>query len=226
MRTFDLSTAVDSLLRARIASFFGLTRSSEGISRRLEKLEESASRATNGYETQHLLRAGELCATSGDRERALRYYGRALDRYLMTGRLTAAEVLCRRMTTVAPRAVRVRGTQMWLVAARGSRSEIRVAVNEYVRAGIAVGQEKLVALQLNLLAAASSPEVREIAAKALLDLGASEESEHWLTMVYDQSREGVQPVHSLADPEWEERMLEAVLLAPQEARRLVSRKAA
>lgn len=181
-------------------------------------LEESAARAPNGYDSQHLLEAGDLCARAGDAGRALHYYGRALDGYLETGRLAAAEALCRRMLKVAPAAVRVRGTRMWLMAARGSIAELRSAVDEYVQAGVAAETEDLVVHQLSLLAASSTLEIRTIAAEALLDLGAFEDAEPWFRAVYAE-RNGINPAtEPLADHEWGERMLEAALLRPEEAR--------
>jgi hypothetical protein len=184
---------------------------------RLAELEESAARATNGYEAQHLMQAAELCAGAGQTERALRYMGGVLDRYLETGRHSAAEALCRRMLTLAPSAVRVRGTRVWLAAAGGSVPEIRAAVGEYVRSYSSPEQERLVALQLDMLAAASTCEVRELAAGALLELGAAARADHWLGLVYGERNGTCPPTEPLAGHEWDERMLEAALLRPEQA---------
>ncbi len=188
-----------------------------GLEDRLAELEESAARAANGYETQHLLQAAELCAGAGQTERALRYMGGVLDRYLETGRLSAAEALSRRMLALAPTAVRVRGTRMWLAASNGSPAELRVAVSEYVRSAVTPEQERMIALQLEMLAAASTCEVREIAAGALLDVGAAARADHWLGLVYAVRNGLVAPCEPLAGYEWDERMLEAALLRPEAA---------
>ena len=198
-------------------SWFQRKRAEDGTEPQLARLEERAARASNGYESQHLLAAADLCARSGDAQRALRYYGRVMDGYLESGRLVAAEALCRRMLSAAPGTVRVRGTRMWLIAARGSVRELREAVAEYVRAGSAAAREDLVAHQLGLLAAASPPEVREVAAEALLNLGCFAEADRWLGSAYAE-RNGIAPsALPLADHEWGERMIEAVLLRPEKA---------
>jgi tetratricopeptide (TPR) repeat protein len=186
----------------------------DDLEKRLSALEKSSKAAANGYETQHLMQAANLCAEAGEAERALRYLGEVLDRYLDTGRFEAAEALSRRMLRIAPGAVRVRGTRVWLAAARGSLSELQQAVVEYVRAGSTPEQEKLVARQLVLLAAACTGDAREIAAEALLDLGATHAADHWLGKVY-QERNGLAASREpLAGHEWGERMLEAALMTP------------
>jgi hypothetical protein len=184
---------------------------------RLRTLEKTAARATNGYETQHLLQAAELCATAGQKERALGYMGKLLDLYLETGRHSAAEALCRRMLSLAPGAVRVRGTRVWLAAASGSSEELRGALAEYIRAGSTKEQERLMGVQLEKLAEASTVEVREIAAQALLDLGDAARADHWLGRVYAERNGLVPPAEPLASHEWDERMLEAALLRPEDA---------
>jgi hypothetical protein len=188
-----------------------------GLEDRLAALEQSAARAANGYETQHLLQAAELCAGAGQTERALRYMGGVLDRYLETGRLSAAEALSRRMLALAPSAVRVRGTRVWLAASRGAPEELRMAVAEYVRAGFTPEQERMIALQLDMLAAASTTDAREIVAGALLDMGAVARADHWLGMVYAERNGLVEPCEPLERYEWDERMLQAALLRPEAA---------
>ena len=74
------------------------------LHRELAALEEQARTASPGYETQFLNRAGNLCVESGQPERALAYYGRAIDAYLESGRFSAAEVLCRKVLQIAPNA--------------------------------------------------------------------------------------------------------------------------
>lgn len=194
-------------------------RAPRGIEPQLTRLEEQAARASPGYESQHLLRAADLCASAGEGQRALRYYGRVLDAYLETGRLAAAEALCQRMLETAPGAVRVRGTRMWLAATRASVGEFREAVADYVRTGTAAGQRGLVAHQLSLLAEASAEGMREIAAGALRELGAHAEADRWRGSSGSEAGGTAPPADVRRDPEWGERMLAAALLRPEQVRR-------
>ena len=195
------------------------------LEERLRELETRAERAAPGYETQHYIEAAELCRQAGEPERALRYFGQALDRYLDSGRLAAAEALSRRMVEIAPEAVRVRGTRMWLLAARAGAVEAGRAIEEYVEAGRRAGQEDLVAYQLSLLADVADTAVRECAAEALLSLGAAAEADRLLGRLFAE-RNGLAAAPRAPEAgEWGERMLEATLLSPEQARQRLHRPA-
>ena len=89
------------------------------LERELQLLEDQVKRASPGYETQFLNRAGKLCVDAGEPARALGYYGRAIDVYLESGRFNAAEVLCKTVLQIAPDAVRARCTLAWLSIGKG-----------------------------------------------------------------------------------------------------------
>lgn len=184
--------------------------------RRLAELESLAARASPGYQSQYWIQAGDLAVRLGDAPKALGYFGRALDSYLETGRLDAADALCRRMLEAAPDAVRVRGTLMWLAAARGDPAQVRAAIDEYVRVGFVRSQDPLLVHQLRLLGEASpAPEVREAVAEALLGLGAEADANRLFGDVFADRNGLHSSAPALTEHEWGERMLEATLLPPE-----------
>lgn len=187
------------------------------LERRLAELEALAAEASNGYEAQYWIQAGDLCARRDEPKRALGYFGRALNSYLETGRFSAADALCRRMLAAAPDAVRVRSTLMWLTAVRGSAAETLAAVEEYVHAGTARGDDPLVVHQLRLLAGTGlDAEVREALAGALLELGAEREADRLFGEVFAERNGLAASAPGLSEDEWAERMLQAMLLRPEE----------
>src|SRR5690606_16963117 len=105
----QIRTPMASLFRGRSAP-----PPSQRLEQELGSLERQAAAASPGYETQFLNRAGNLCVEAGQPDRALGYYGRAIDAYLESGRYAAAEVLCGKLLRIAPDAVRVRCTLAWL----------------------------------------------------------------------------------------------------------------
>lgn len=186
------------------------------IARELAELETLAERASSGYQAQYWLRAGDLCVRSGRPKKALVYFGRALDTYLETGRLDAADALCRRMLDAVPDAVRVRSTLLWVTAARGPAVAVREAIDDYVRVGVARNQAPLVVHQLRLLGEASEEiEVREALAEALLGLGADQEADRLFGQALAVRNGVLSSAPTLLAHEWGERMLEATLLRPE-----------
>jgi hypothetical protein len=95
---------------------------SQSLTRELQSLERQAREASPGYETQFLNRAANLCQEAGHVDRALIYYGRAIDAYLESGRFSAAEVVCRKILKMAPATVRARCTLSWLAIGKGHRT--------------------------------------------------------------------------------------------------------
>jgi len=142
------------------------------LERELQSLERQAEEASPGYETQFLNRAANLCTESGHTDRALSYYGRAIDAYLESGRFSAAEVICRKILKLAPDTSRARCTLAWLSIGKGHRTGTDENVSAYVGAARAAGDDALASKQIRMMAdAALSRELREHLAECLLELG-------------------------------------------------------
>ena len=188
------------------------------LERELETLEEQTRTASPGYETQFLNRAGNLCVEARMPQRALGYFGRAIDAYLESGRFSAAEVLCRKVLRIAPEAVRARCTLAWLAIGKGIRTETEEEVADYVRAAQRSGKEALAARQLVMMAeAAPRIELRERLAEHLLALGADEEADHVLGSVFAE-RNGLKPPPMPDEGKLWAKLLRAALMGPQELR--------
>lgn len=182
----------------------------------LELLESQAKTASPGYETQFLNRAGNLCVDAGQPQRALGYFGRAIDAYLESGRFSAAEVLCRKVMKIAPDAVRPRCTLAWLSLGKGFRSETDQEVEEYVHAAQKAGKEALAAKQLVMMAHATpSAELRETLAERLIELGAEEAADGVYGLVFAERNDLRAPMAADEGQLWQ-KLLRAALMGPQE----------
>lgn len=188
----------------------------QGLERELRSLEEQARTASPGYETQFLSRAGNLCAEAGQVDRALGYYGRAIDAYLESGRFSAAEVLCTKVLRLSPDAVRARCTLAWLAIGKGYRAGTDREIADYVQAARKAGKEGLAAKQLRMMAeAAFSTELRELIGEHLLDMGEFTESEKVLEAVY-QERSGLRRPPLEDQGKLWAKLLRAALMGPEE----------
>ena len=197
----------------------GAPEANQKLERELATLEEQARTASPGYETQFLNRAGNICVEAGQPQRALGYFGRAIDAYLESGRFSAAEVLCRKVLRIAPAAVRARCTLAWLAIGKGMRSETEAEIAEYVEAAQRAGKEGLAARQLVLMAeAATRLELRELLAQHLLALGAEEDADRVFGTVFAE-RNGLRPPAPADEGKLWSKLLRAALMGPQELTR-------
>ena len=122
---------------------------------------------------------GDQFAKSGDRDRALSYYGRALNDYLREGLPGMAAAVAQRMVERYPDVVRARMTLAVLSLAEGLRvlsaGTLRntcTDFHDYVQAVRAAGQEDIAIRELRRFAAATESEpVRERMAEFLDELG-------------------------------------------------------
>ena len=206
-----VNTDMSNLFRGRLAP-----EQNPKLDRELSLLEEQARTASPGYETQFLNRAGNLCVEAGVPQRALAYFGRAIDAYLESGRFSAAEVLCRKVLRIAPAAVRARCTLAWLAIGKGIRSETETEIADYVVAAQRAGREGLASRQLVMMAeAATRLDLRELLAQHLLELGAEEDADRVLGMVFAE-RNGLQPPPPRDEGKLWAKLLRAALMGPQE----------
>lgn len=186
------------------------------LDRELQAIEAQVKGASSGYETPLLNRAGKLCVDAGQPARALGYFGRAIDAYLETGRFSAAEVLCKQVLQIAPDAVRARCTLAWLTIGKGYREGAEREVLDYVRAAKNAGKEALAAKQLVMMAeAAVSPELRQLLAEQLLDLGEDKEADHVFAIVFAE-RNGLRQAPMRDEGRLWASLLRAALMGPKE----------
>jgi len=131
----------------------------------LEAFEAEARRAPRAFEGTPLNRAGDLCLRAGDHERALGYYGRAIDALLGDGQREAARGVANKIIRVHPEAVRTLCTLTWLDLAAGHEATALMHLRDYVAAAIRVDQEALAADQIHSMAT-SVPQSEFLAAAA------------------------------------------------------------
>jgi hypothetical protein len=187
------------------------------LDKELAALESQVKGASPGYETQFLNRAGNLCVEADQPERALGYYGRAIDAYMESGRFSAAEVLCRKMVQIAPQAVRPRCTLAWLALGKGAAAEGTVAaIEDYVSAAEKGGQIVFAAKQLFMMAEATSdPELRQQLAAFLIQLDAPDKAERVNAMVF-KARNSPQTVGPTNEGKLWAKLLRAAMMGPKE----------
>ncbi len=116
--------------------------------------------------------AGDLCFDSGSRERALGYYGRAIDVLLAASQIDAAVGVCRKIVRLTPEVVRARCTLAWMALGQGVIREAKQRIADYARAASCAGQEQTASRHLRLMTdIAASEEILESLAEALLEIG-------------------------------------------------------
>lgn len=185
------------------------------LDKELAALEAQAASASPGYETQFLNRGGNLCVEAGQPARALGYYGRAIDAYLESGRFSAAEVLCRKVLQIAPKAVRARCTLAWLALGKGFKDNTRSEIEQYVDAAEQAGQQRFAARQLQMMAeAAVNIDLRQEIADHLLRLEATAEADYVYGLVF-QEENGIASASADEGKLWG-RLLRAALMGPKE----------
>lgn len=138
----------------------------------LTELEGKAAVASTEYRAQHYSRAAELCAQAQAVDRALHYWGKAIDLYLTTARPRAAAALCRKIISVAPDTIRARRTLALLSLGEGEMRQAAADLEDYVQAAQRTQHAELARKQIRLMGeATSAPEFRSRAADLLERLG-------------------------------------------------------
>lgn len=117
-------------------------------------------------------RAADAARDAGDRERALKLYGGAVDLYLEAGQGRAAEVICRRLIELEPGVVRARYTLAAISLGRGDVDEAGERLREYADAALVAGRvDHAVPALVRLAGATDHPELRGHVASGLRSLG-------------------------------------------------------
>jgi hypothetical protein len=125
------------------------------LERQLRALEAQAVEAVPGFGAQFLNRCGDLCLEERLPQRALQYFGQAIDMYLHAGRYDAAGAVCRKLLRVSPHSVRARCTLAWLAIGKGMLGEARREISDYVAAADRAGQQDIATKQLLLMSDAT-----------------------------------------------------------------------
>ncbi|MGD8869840.1 MAG: hypothetical protein PVI01_19625 [Gemmatimonadales bacterium] len=119
----------------------------------LDRIEGELARLGRGADTSRLLnRAGDLYLARGDRQKALKRYGDAIDAFLQSGEYDSAMAVCRKIIRVVPEVIRTRRTLAWLCLGKGFFEIAREHIDAYVVASIEAGLEPLALQQLMLMA--------------------------------------------------------------------------
>ncbi len=118
------------------------------LTQRLQRLEAEAANAAPGYVGSSLNRAGDLALRAGDQERAVSYYGRAIDAFLEDEQPEAARGVANKIIRVRPTAVRTLCTLTWLDLAAKHSATALLHLRDYVMAAKDVDQYSLAASQI------------------------------------------------------------------------------
>jgi hypothetical protein len=139
---------------------------------RLKALEREADQARLGFRGTPLNRAGDICMQAKQTNKALEYYGRAIDAYLHDGHPELARGVAQKLIRVHPGAVRTYCTLTWLDLGLGYLADARTHVGGYVAAARRAGREQLAIKQVREMARTVVDQgFRVAAATALDDLG-------------------------------------------------------
>lgn len=155
----------------------GISQSS--LNAMLRSMESRAKAAEYPDQQARILNlAGDLCFDAGERERALGFYGRAIDLHVMHEQYSAAVAICQKIVRLTPEVVRARCTLAWMAIARGLIQEAQERIAEYKDAAEAKGQMR--AARAHLLMMAEVTEDRELLvtiAEQLIELGDAENAD-------------------------------------------------
>ena len=161
------------------------------------QLEEEAKSTPRAFQGTPLNRAGDLCLRAGDRDRALSYYGRAIDALLEDGQREAARGVANKIIRVHPEAVRTLCTLTWLDLAAQHMATAMLHLRDYVVAAKRMHRERLAGDQiLEMARSLNQSEFLEAAADAMDQLGFAGEA----ALVREWSASGGSP-NALSDPD-------------------------
>jgi len=174
----------------------------------LADLEAKAEAAESGFRWVPLNRAGDLCDRAGDKARALKYYGRAIDVMLEDGQPEPARGLATKIVRIHPTAVRTLCTLTWLDLASHHMASVVVHLTEYVEGAKVAEVEDLAGEQIYMMAhVVADDEFRGAAADALDALDRSDRAAD----VTDWVASGKAPQDKEPPEDWTDRCLSHAL---------------
>jgi hypothetical protein len=148
-----------------------------GLTQRLERLEKEAENAAPAFVGTSLNRAGDLALREGDSDRAMTYYGRAIDAFLEDEQPEAARGVANKILRLRPHAVRTLCTLMWLDLAARHTATALLHLRDYAASAKKAGHGALAASQIyDMALIVSDAEVLGAIADALDGLDLSEKA--------------------------------------------------
>jgi hypothetical protein len=149
-----------------------------GVSdRRLEELAAEAEKASPGVRWALFNRLGDAYLKRGERLRALRYFGKAIDTLLEDEQPGPARAVAKKVVRLHPEAIRTLCTLTWLELASTRTGAAVASLQEYVEVARQGRQEPLACGQiLEMARLISDPVFLEETAKALDRLGCAADS--------------------------------------------------
>lgn len=163
----------------------------------VDALEAEARRTARAFRGTPLNKAGDLCLRAGDRDRALSFYGRAINALLEDGQREAARGVANKLIRVHPEAVRTLCTLTWLDLAARHMATALLHLRDYVDAAKRGNQERITSQQIYEMArVAPQEEFLAAAADSLDQLGYPDGA----TEVREWSRSGGSP-DAIPDPD-------------------------
>lgn len=143
-----------------------------GIERQIRKLEQQADKAPPGTQARYLNQAADLCLRAGDKQRALEYFGQAINLYLKEERPREAAGVCRKLVRHVPDVVRAHRTLSLVAIGEGYTGEAERAIGDYVSAAQRTGRTRLAINQLPRMAALTDDaDLRRFIADRIAELG-------------------------------------------------------
>lgn len=118
----------------------------------LAKLERAAEDAPAGYRGTPLNKAGDFALRGGDKQRAVVYYGRAIDAFLKDEQREAARGVANKLIRVHPEAVRTIRTLLWLDLGARHMATALMHLRDYIDGAIRVEMQSLAGDQLFAMA--------------------------------------------------------------------------
>ncbi len=152
--------------------FTGIERGS--AERDLEEMAAQAERAPAGARWAIFNRLGDAYLKAGDRPRALRYFGRAIDCLLEDDQPGPARAVAKKVVRLHPEAIRTLCTLIWIDLASQKTSAALATLQDYVEAAKAGHQARVACGQvLEMARLVADPRFLEKASAALETLGCS-----------------------------------------------------
>lgn len=134
-----------------LSRFFGSSstgRGSKDVDAQLQRLEREAERAAPGYVGSAYNRAGDVALREGRPDRALDYYGRAIDAFLEDAQREAARGVANKIVRVRPSALRTLCTLTWLDLAAKHEATALLHLRDYVQKAAERNEQARAATQI------------------------------------------------------------------------------
>lgn len=125
------------------------------IDAQLAALEAQAADARPGYVGSAFNKAGDLALKGDRRERAVAYYGQAIDAFLEDAQRELARSVANKIIRVRPTAVRTLCTLTWLDLSARHPAMALLHLRDYVEAATQAGQQQRAATQIYRMARTS-----------------------------------------------------------------------